>query len=148
MKAETILVPVDFSPCSKAALECATTMARGSGGKLIVAYVEEPPQAVGGPEYLFTVPEPNEEDMLKGLRAFAPGNQGVPVEHRVLHGLPAEAIVAFAETEPVDLVVMGTHGRRGITALLLGSVAEAVVRRARCPVLTLKATNKPVLVEA
>lgn len=148
MNAQTILVPIDFSPCSKAALECATTMARGSGGRLIVAYVEEPPQAVGGAEYLFMVPEPNEEDVLKGVQAFAPGNQGVPVEHRVLRGLPAEAIVAFAESEAVDLIVMGTHGRRGITSLLLGSVAEAVVRRARCPVLTLKATNKPVLVEA
>jgi len=148
MKAETILVPIDFTPCSVAALDAATTMARGSGGKLFVVYVEEPWNAVNGPEYLYTVPEPNSDEALRRLRTFAPDKRGVPIDYHVLHGLPAEAILGFAEREHVDLVVMGTHGRRGLTALLMGSVAEAVVRRAKCPVLTVKASNKPVLVPA
>jgi nucleotide-binding universal stress UspA family protein len=69
MKAETILVPIDFTPCSEAALDAATTMARGSGGKLFVVYVEEPWNAVNGPDYLYTVPEPSPDEALRRLRA-------------------------------------------------------------------------------
>jgi nucleotide-binding universal stress UspA family protein len=60
------------------------------------------------------------------------------VERRLLAGDPAEAIIRLAQTEDVDMIVMGTHGRRGLTRLLMGSVAEAVVRAAPCPVLTVK----------
>jgi len=59
-------------------------------------------------------------------------------EHHLLSGDPGSELVHFAERENIDLIVMGTHGRTGLTRLLMGSVAEAVVRRAPCPVLTLK----------
>jgi nucleotide-binding universal stress UspA family protein len=53
-------------------------------------------------------------------------------------GVPEEAIVRLAEEEEVDMIVLGSHGRTGITRLLLGSVAEAIVRKAHCPVLVYK----------
>jgi nucleotide-binding universal stress UspA family protein len=62
----------------------------------------------------------------------------VPVERRLLAGDPADAIIRLAESENIDLIVMGTHGRRGLSRLLMGSGAEAVVRAAPCPVLTVK----------
>jgi nucleotide-binding universal stress UspA family protein len=61
-------------------------------------------------------------------------------EHRLILGSPASAIVHLAERENVDMIVMPTHGRTGLLRLLMGSVAEEVVRKAKCPVLTVKAT--------
>jgi len=68
-----------------------------------------------------------------------PTDPAVPYEHHLLIGNPATAIVHLAETENVDLIVLPTHGRTGLMRLLMGSVAEEVVRKARCPVLTVKA---------
>jgi nucleotide-binding universal stress UspA family protein len=62
----------------------------------------------------------------------------VPYEHHLITGDPATAVVQLAEEENVDMIVMGTHGRTGLSRLLMGSVAEAVVRKANCPVLTFK----------
>ena len=72
------------------------------------------------------------------LVAVAPADADVPHEHRLLHGDPIGEIVRLAEQEHVDMIVMGTHGRTGLSRLLMGSVAEAVVRRADCPVLVVK----------
>ena len=72
-------------------------------------------------------------------------DSNVPVERRLLAGDPADAIIRLAESEHIDLIVMGTHGRRGLSRLLMGSVAESVVRVAPCPVLTVK---QPVMVTA
>ena len=63
---------------------------------------------------------------------------GFVYEHRLVTGDPASSIVNLAEMEGADLIVMGTHGRTGFSRLLMGSVAELVVRRAKCPVLTFK----------
>jgi nucleotide-binding universal stress UspA family protein len=62
----------------------------------------------------------------------------IPVESRLRGGNPADSILDSAQTLPCDLIVMGTHGRRGISHALSGSVAEAVLRKARCPVLTVR----------
>ena len=75
------------------------------------------------------------------LEAVVPTDPTVPYEHRLITGDPATAIARLAEEEQADLIVMGTHGRTGLTRLLMGSVAEAVVRRAPCPVLTYKQTD-------
>lgn len=72
------------------------------------------------------------------LHAVLPTDPNVPFEHRMLKGDPAEEIVRFADEAHCELIVMGTHGRTGFKRLLMGSVAEAVVRRAKCPVLTYK----------
>ena len=138
MKPRRILVPIDFSAGSDAALEMATSLARDSGGSLVLAHVEIISLSAAGGEYLNAMPEPPTEELLAKLDAVALPDSHVPVERRLLAGDPADAIVRLAQTEEVDMIVMGTHGRRGLSRLLMGSVAEAVVRAAPCPVLTVK----------
>lgn len=86
----------------------------------------------------YGVEEPNHEELRASLAAVVPTDPAVPCIHKLMIGDPAEAIIQLAEADDVDFVVMGTHGRTGLTRLLMGSVAEAVVRRAPCPVLTVK----------
>lgn len=142
MNLKTILVSTDFSPSSDAALAMATALARDSGAKLLIVHVEEIPLATGGAEYLYSVPEPATQELKKMLGEVLPKDANVAYEHRLLAGDPAEAIVRTAEADGVDMIVIGTHGRTGLTRLLMGSVAEAIVRRAGCPVLTVKQPHK------
>jgi universal stress protein A len=139
MKAQLILVPVDFTPISDAALEAATTLARGSGGKLLIVHVHEPQVLAESMEYVYAYPELTANEMGKKLATVVPFESGVPYEHRLLSGTPVDGILGIAESEHVDVIVLGTHGRRGISRVLMGSVAEAVVRRAKCPVMAVKA---------
>jgi len=137
MNARKILFPTDFSHTGDAAMNLAASLARDWGAKLIVAHVEEPPLAYGGGEMYYGMPEPRTADLAKMLEEVVPG-EPVACEHRLITGEPSEAILRLAEAESVDLIVMGTHGRTGLSRFLMGSVAEAVVRGAKCPVLTLK----------
>jgi len=141
MNARTVLFPTDFSASAEAGLEYATSLARDSGGKLLIVHVEEPPLAVAAGEMYYGIPQPNTEALARLLEAVKPTDPAVPCEHRLLAGDPAGTVVDFAKRENVDVIVMGTHGRRGLSRLLMGSVAEAVVRRAECPVLTVKPTH-------
>ncbi|MDX1947931.1 MAG: universal stress protein [Pirellulaceae bacterium] len=138
MNLQRILFPTDLSDTDYHALEMATALARDSGGTLVVIHVEEPPMAYGGGELYYAVQEPDREAMRRALAEIVPTDPAVPVVHKLLVGDPAEAIVRTAEEEHADLIVMATHGRKGLTRMLMGSVAEAVVRRAGCPVLTVK----------
>lgn len=138
MKAKKILFPTDFSDYGQEALRWATSLARDSGATLIIAHVEEPPMAYGGGEMYLPAEEGDREELRRSLVKIVPSDPGVRFEHKLLAGEPATAIVEAAEEENADLIVLGTHGRTGLTRLLMGSVAEAVVRRARCPVLTVK----------
>ena len=138
MKLHRILVPVDFSAGSEAALDMATSLARDNGAGLILVHVEVIPLSAAGGEYLYAVPEPPTEELLAKLNAVVVPDSHIPVERRLLAGDPADAIIRLAQTEAADLIVMGTHGRRGLARLLMGSVAEAIVRAAPCPVLTVK----------
>jgi nucleotide-binding universal stress UspA family protein len=138
MKASKILFPTDFSSTGNHALELATALARDSGATLVIVHVEEPPMAYGGGELYYGVEEPDREHLRQSLVKVQPTDPAVPCVHKLMLGDPADAIIQIAETDNVDLIVMGTHGRTGLTRLLMGSVAEAVVRRAPCPVLTVK----------
>ncbi len=138
MKTRKILFPTDFSEGGKHALELATSLARDGRGSLVIIHVEEPPMAYGGGELYSGIQVPDREALRKSLAAVVPTDPAVPCIHKLLVGDPAEAILQVAESDQVDLIVMSTHGRRGLTRLLMGSVAEAVVRRATCPVLTVK----------
>lgn len=133
-----ILFPTDFSHTGDAALALATSLARERGATLLVVHVEEPPAAYGGGEMYYGMPDPMTEDLQRMLNAVVPPDPAVPYEHRLITGDPASAITRLAQEEEVDLIVMGTHGRTGLMRFLMGSVAEAVVRRAPCPVLTLR----------
>jgi nucleotide-binding universal stress UspA family protein len=138
MKASKILLPTDFSTLSDAALAYATAFARDTGAKLLIVHVEEPAMAYGGGEMYYGVLYPDTEALKKMLNDIKPKDQSVPHEHWLVSGDPADEIVRLAKQENVDLIIMATHGRTGFKHLLMGSVAEAVVRRAECPVLTLK----------
>jgi nucleotide-binding universal stress UspA family protein len=138
MKAKKILFPTDFSHTGDAALEMATALARDSGSTLLIVHVEEPPVAYGGGELYYGVPNPATDDLRKMLYEVKPLDPAVPCEHHLIAGDPASSIVRFAEEQQVEMIVLGTHGRTGLSRLLMGSVAEVIVRKAKCPVLTFK----------
>ena len=143
MQMRKILFPTDFSHTSDAALAMATSLARDTGATLMVVHVEEPPLAYGGGEMYYGIPEPATEDLQRMLQKVLPTDSSVPVEHRLVTGDPATAVAELAEKEGIDMIVMGTHGRTGLSRFLMGSVAEAIVRRAPCPVLTYKDNISP-----
>jgi len=138
MNASKILCPTDFSTMGQTALEMATSLARDRGATLVIMHVEEPPMAYGGGELYYGIEEPNREELKRMLTEVVPADPAVPCEHRLMIGSPATAIVELAQRENVNLIVMPTHGRTGLMRLLMGSVAEEVVRKAKCPVLTVK----------
>ena len=140
MPENTIVFPTDFSTASDAALVHAAALARQSGGRLLSVHVEEPPLAYGGGELYYGLPEPSSERILKMLEDVRPADPAVPFTHRLTMGDPAAEIVRIAGDENAEMIVLGTHGRTGITRLLMGSVAEAIVRRAPCPVLVYRET--------
>ncbi len=142
MHLKKILFPTDFSHTGDAALALATSMARDTGATLLIIHVEEPPMAYGGGEMYYGVPEPDIRELKTMLSEVKPSDPEVPYKHRLVNGHPAHAIVQLAESEDVDLIVMGTHGRSGLSRLLMGSVAEHVMRKAPCPVLTYKALSE------
>lgn len=137
MTCKTILAPTDFSPASRAALAYASALAHQWDALLLIVHVEEPVAAIMLNENLESPLYPNPETRQL-LESVVPNDAQVRYEHRLALGIAAEEIPRLAEYEKVDLIVMGTHGRTGLTRLLMGSVAEAVVRRATCPVLTVK----------
>ena len=143
MSERKILFPTDFSHTGDSALELATTLARERGAKLLIVHVEEPPAAYGAGEMYYGMPDPVTDDLRKMLEQVGPPDPQVPCERRLITGDPATAIAQLAQEEGVELIVMGTHGRTGLMRLLMGSVAEAVVRRAPCPVLTLRQPSAP-----
>jgi len=139
MNAQKILYPTDFSTLGQTALEMATSLARDRGAKLLIVHVEEPPMAYGGGELYYGIEEPTRAELQRMLSEVLPTDPSVGYEHRLMIGAPATGIIHLAEREGVDMIVMPTHGRTGLMRLLMGSVAEEVVRKAKCPVLTVKA---------
>lgn len=142
IKFERILVAVDFSQDCRAALECGAGLARQADATLTLLHVCEP----------FPVLNPivpgadNAKDeererrgaltQLDNLRNWLAENGIAHVRVEVETGSPAEALITRANSGAFDLVVMGTHGRSGVSRLMMGSVAESVTRHAHCPVLT------------
>lgn len=148
MNIERVLCPVDFSEFSTRAYDYAYSIARHYGAKLLVEHVVQPLQAAY-PFYGFA--EMTLQDTWSHLTADAETGlqelvrlhqrNGLQAECFVRQGFPWEAILTFAEERSADLIVMGTHGRRGLDRLTMGSVTERVLRKAHCPVL---AVRKPV----
>jgi nucleotide-binding universal stress UspA family protein len=143
MIAKKILVATDFSQPSLAALEYATALAGDCRAVLYIVHVGRLPAFRAAPFTAQAGPAtPAEDDGWQQARdqltKIAPSGAGFCYEHHYLEGDPAEEIVDFARRNDIDLIVMGTHGRTGLDHIALGSVAEAVIRRADCPVLTIK----------
>lgn len=134
---KTILCPIDFSKQSSAAFHLASSLARDYQARLVLTYVKIPPEVVYG-EFGMSPPEVDDEDYKEQLMTVEPDDKTITVEHFFRKGQPAKEIVKLAQEENADLIVMGTHGRGGLTRMLMGSVAEHVMREAPCPVVTMK----------
>ncbi|AKQ66045.1 Universal stress protein family [Myxococcus hansupus] len=141
-----ILVPVDLSDGSREVIDYAMKIARPFKAEVEVVHAWEPPQYVA-PDLLVAAPGWNStslehvavETATKELTAQVNQGEaaGVPVRQKIVVGEAASTILDVAEQDQCDLIIMGTHGRRGLPRLLLGSVAQKVVARASCPVLTI-----------
>jgi nucleotide-binding universal stress UspA family protein len=138
---ERILVPVDFSDCSLDALAYASVVAQQAGASLMLLHVLEPVSY--GLDFTLDFSRTRQAESqiwTKRLEELAATHQhpDMPIEYRLRGGFPADSILDSAQTLPCDLIVMGTHGRRGISHTISGSVAEAVLRKARCPVVAVR----------
>ena len=136
----TILHPTDFSPGSAAAFAYACDLARDFDGRLIVLHVLD----AGVPMVAEGVVLPSNLDELReaawrDLDAVHPADSAIRFERVLREGPTVAEILDAAQGLGADLIVMGTHGRTGLGRLFLGSVTEEVLRKAPCPVLTLKA---------
>jgi nucleotide-binding universal stress UspA family protein len=137
MVVRSILIPTDFSETSDEALKYAADMALAFGGRLHVMHVQGKAGDHFAPNFpagLFVTA------VQEKLRTFLSREEidRLRLEYAVRVGGPAEEIVRDADARAVDVIVMGTHGRSGIAHLLMGSVAEQVVRMAPCPVLLIR----------
>lgn len=134
----TILHPTDFSEHSEFAFRVAAALARDYNARLILLHVLPPPMVIyaGGPVPAETWPSVDEA--RESLRNMEGRTHHVRVESLVMEGDPVDMILRAAEETHSDVIVMGTHGRSALTRLLMGSVAELVIRKAPCPVLTAK----------
>ena len=133
-----ILCPVDFSEFSDAALATAVPLARDQEGSLYLLHVVEPipPMGAGHTGVAFT--DRDMRELQSRLNDTLSNVEDVPIERYMEYGEPSDQIVDFANEHDIDLIVMGTHGRSGISRVAMGSVAERVVRRATSAVLTVK----------
>jgi nucleotide-binding universal stress UspA family protein len=131
---QRILCPVDFSATSAHAFAFAERLALSLSSQLLLLHVSdrEPAYTVAGQQ------SAADSELHRQLEGVRPRSLSVAVEHVLHSGVPGEVICWLAENRRCDLIVMGTHGRQGLMHLLLGSVAEYVMRNARCPVLTVR----------
>ena len=144
-----IMCPVDFSPGSQQAMRTAVRIANEHDAELVLAHSWHlPPVAFSG-EYVYatdivqTVSD-DAQRALEGAVSEARKLGARRVTSKMLNGLPWQQIVDAAQRETgLGLIVIGTHGRTGLSRVLLGSVAELVVRHAPCPVLTIRPANEP-----
>ena len=142
-----ILVPVDFSPHAERAFGYEMALARRLGAQLALVHVVEDPFTTGA--WNAEIYVPNVAELLQNVIAGAERQittlrerasaQGLTVTTAVITGRPAPSIIEHAASEGCDLIVMGTHGRTGLSHVVMGSVTERVLRKASCPVLTVRA---------
>jgi nucleotide-binding universal stress UspA family protein len=138
---KNILYATDFSPYSNQAYFHAVGLAETYKATLTIVHVYTPtPVAPLSAELVVSPPlSPDDQDYWRGqLEQIRPLNPAIPVRHVFLVGDPAEEIVSFATSAHMELIVLGTHGRTGLERLLMGSVAEKVLRGALCSVLVVK----------
>lgn len=146
LRPQRILVPVDFSPHAQSALAAAVALAGRLGAKLVVVHVipDEEIRAIARSRLARRGLDQILEDLGQAVEEHALATAGVgrngEIDIRALavSGLPAEGILRAAWRMQADLIVMATHGRTGLVHAVMGSVAEEVVRRAPCPVLTIR----------
>ena len=143
-KISRILFPTDFSEHSTYARDFAVQRAKDFGASLLILHViEDPVYPVDVTPFGFSPIEFSRErrDQVDKMMADVVkeiGDAGIEIRTLVTEGKPFMEIIATAREERIDLIVIGTHGRTGLSHVLLGSVTEKVVRKAPCPVLTVR----------
>jgi nucleotide-binding universal stress UspA family protein len=138
-----ILHATDFSRASRRAFSTAVGTAKRERARLVLLHVMVPPSPFTGgelpPSYLELEARARRDAERRLARCVAEAERaGVRVDARLVKGVPAEEIVRAARRETPDLIVIGTHGRTGLGRVLMGSVAERVLQRAPCPVMTVR----------
>jgi universal stress protein A len=146
LKFSKILCPIDFDYSSTAALEIACELAEVRGATVHLLHVAKvPSQDMDVPVPFNSNPRWERAARAKLERIAHDRLEGkVPYQLHVISGTPDDDVVRMAHELDADLVVMATHGRKGLSHFILGSVAERVMREADCPVLTVRANAKPV----
>jgi nucleotide-binding universal stress UspA family protein len=141
IRLKRILVPTDFSECSEAAVRHGFELARTFDATVPLLHVEDPDTMAwtqGFPIPMVESLEHVQEETRKRLLASIPDSDRARVVVSCPIAAPVTEILRYAQDESIDLIVMGTHGRGLVAHALIGSVAERVVRRASCPVLTVR----------
>jgi nucleotide-binding universal stress UspA family protein len=140
MQAKNILVATDFSGPSEVALQLATSLARETGAVIHIVHVQKPHTLYRvDSKYGEIPPFPKLDELKPALEKVVPSDPKVSCRHWLLSSdYVAKKILQLADETHADLIMMGTHGRTGISRMLMGSVAAEVVRHATCPVLTIK----------
>jgi len=135
----TILHPTDFTEHANNGFQLACALARDYGAKLVILHVVPTPvyPVVYGGYFPVSVEVPRDK-LMEQLREIKPPDPAIAVDRALVEGEPAGEILRAAHAYDADLIVMGTHGRGGLSRLVMGSVAEAVSRKADCPVLTVR----------
>ena len=146
MRMNTILYATDFSEASQSAFPLAYSLARDHTARLIALHVV--PTGTYEIANLVQLGQGEsvrqfEEGIRHDLQRLQPPDGSVPMEHKLAKGDPASSIIKVAEETACDLIVLGTHGRTGLRRVLMGSVAEHVMRSAPCPVLVVKGEQHP-----
>jgi universal stress protein A len=146
MKMDTILVPTDFSTDAKHAMETAAEMALAFDARIVLLHAFSPDLSLAGgaggvimPGGFYVEYRDRAALEVERLAKEASTLHGLEVEGVAIHQVPWLAILEQSEALPADLIVMGTRGLTGIKHVTFGSTAERVVRKAKCPVLAVKA---------
>jgi universal stress protein A len=144
MNIKRILFPTDLLDSSAAALKFATSLAASNGAVMHVVYVNDISDLIAKsahtcPSFVAVMDRSEIKARLEGIKPIL---ANIPCECHFVEGEPAAEICAIAEKEHIDLIVMSSHGRTGLSRVLMGSVAEGVMRRAKCPVLIVKQPAK------
>jgi nucleotide-binding universal stress UspA family protein len=138
----TILHATDFSGLAANAFHAAFALATAHRARLILLYVKQPQETIQGEFGLMPPePEPSDSEILDRLSEQLPRDSPVQVERLVVHGMAVPTIVQVAKENNCDLIVMGTHGRKGLGRLFHVNVADSVIREAPCPVLALRSAE-------
>ena len=145
---QKILVPLDFSEYTDEIMNVAAQLAQKLGSTIHLLHVIPnmdyftPYESFLSGENLLNIQREIEREVRKDMEAVAKKIKDIPVAKAIHTGVSVLEIVDYVRTEKIDLVVMGTHGRGGLEHILIGSVAEKVVRKSPCPVLTIRPAAK------
>lgn len=154
VEVKRILFPTDFSPCAESAMEYAGDLANHYQAELVLLHVVYDPSlevpefgmGLAFPGFIEEIPKHRREAMSAAKESLIKLSDRLPaglvsVEYHVQFGQPFLEILKFSNEHSIDLIVVGTHGRTGLSHVLLGSVAERVIQKANCPVLTVRSKS-------